>query len=99
MEKIIKEHTFFDELLNEDIIIVDLGACMGEFTNEMNKLYKVKKSIMVEANPTNFYKLENKEKIRESRRLYTKKNRQRDRKKIIKHSMQNNKRRHTKKRN
>jgi FkbM family methyltransferase len=47
--------------LNEDIIIVDLGACMGEFTNEMNKLYKVKKSIMVEANPTNFYKLENKE--------------------------------------
>jgi len=61
MEKVIKEHTFFEELLNEEVIIVDLGACMGEFTKEMDKLYKVKKSIMVEANPTNFSMLENKD--------------------------------------
>lgn len=54
MERVIKEHTFFDELFNEEIVIVDLGACRGEFTNEMNKLFKIKKAILVEANPTNF---------------------------------------------
>lgn len=57
MEKIIKEHTFFDDLLREEINIIDLGACKGEFTLEMDTLYKIKKSILVEANPTNFKQL------------------------------------------
>lgn len=57
MEKVIKEHTFFDELLREEIVIIDLGACKGEFTSDMEKLYKIKKSILVEANPTNFKQL------------------------------------------
>lgn len=61
MEKIIKEHTFFDEYFRNEIIIVDLGACLGEFSNEMDNLYKVKKSILVEANPTNFNKINKKE--------------------------------------
>lgn len=57
MERVIKEHTFFDNLLREEIAIIDLGACKGEFTIEMDSLYKVKKSILVEANPTNFKQL------------------------------------------
>jgi FkbM family methyltransferase len=61
MERIIKEHTFFDDLLNDEIVIVDLGACRGEFVNEMNNLFKIKKAVLVEANPTNFKTLENKE--------------------------------------
>jgi len=54
MEKIIMEHTFFDDLLNEEIIVIDLGACKGEFINEIEKNYKIKKAILVEANPTNY---------------------------------------------
>lgn len=52
----IKEHTFIDRgFTNSKAIIVDLGACLGEFTNEFyNKFGGIKKSIMVEANPTNF---------------------------------------------
>jgi FkbM family methyltransferase len=61
MERIIKEHTFFDELFNDEIIIIDLGACKGEFIDEMNKIFKIKKAILVEANPTNFKLLESKE--------------------------------------
>jgi FkbM family methyltransferase len=61
MERIIKEHTFLDELLNDEIVIVDLGSCRGEFVDEMDKLFKVKKAILVEANPTNFKTLKNKE--------------------------------------
>jgi len=55
----IKEHTFFDNYLRKEINIVDLGACQGEFTDELNTLYNVKKAILVEANPTNFSKLKN----------------------------------------
>lgn len=61
MERVIKEHTFFDELLNEEIVVVDLGACRGEFINELENVFKVKKAILVEANPTNFKTLKNKE--------------------------------------
>lgn len=52
--KEIKEHTFFEDLLKEEVTIIDLGACRGEFINEINKNYKVKKAILVEPNPTNF---------------------------------------------
>jgi FkbM family methyltransferase len=61
MERVIKEHTFLDDLLNDEIVIVDLGACRGEFVNEMNDLFKIKKAILIEANPTNFKLLEKKE--------------------------------------
>ena len=53
----IKEHTFFDNFLRKEINVVDLGACRGEFVDEINKLYNVKKAILVEANPTNFAQL------------------------------------------
>jgi FkbM family methyltransferase len=61
MERVIKEHTFLDELFNDEIIVIDLGACRGEFTNDLNKEYKVKRAILVEANPTNFKNLDKKE--------------------------------------
>jgi FkbM family methyltransferase len=61
MERVIKEHTFFDELFNDEIVIVDLGACRGEFVNEMDSLFKIKKAILVEANPTNYRNLVSKE--------------------------------------
>lgn len=61
MEKIIKEHTFFDEHFNDEIVVVDLGACRGEFINELAKEYKIKKAILVEAGPANFRSLEKKE--------------------------------------
>jgi FkbM family methyltransferase len=50
----VKEHSFYDDKFNSEIVVVDLGACRGEFINEIDKLYKVKKAILVEANPTNF---------------------------------------------
>lgn len=53
----IKEHTFFDNFLRKEINVVDLGACRGEFINEINNLYNIKKAILVEANPTNFAQL------------------------------------------
>lgn len=53
----IKEHTFFDDYFKKEITIVDLGACMGEFVDEMSKIYSVKKAVLVEANPTNFKKI------------------------------------------
>lgn len=52
--KEIKEHTFFEDLLKEELVIIDLGACRGEFINEINKFYNVKKAILVEPNPSNF---------------------------------------------
>jgi len=53
----IKEHTFFDDYFRKEINVVDLGACRGEFIDEINSLYNVKKAILVEANPTNFSQL------------------------------------------
>lgn len=53
----IKEHTFFDNYLRKEINVVDLGACRGEFVDEINNLYNIKKAILVEANPTNFSQL------------------------------------------
>jgi FkbM family methyltransferase len=61
MEKNIMEHTFFDDLLNEEIIVIDLGACKGEFINELEKNYKIKKAVLVEANPSNFKHLTEKD--------------------------------------
>jgi FkbM family methyltransferase len=57
MIKVIKEHSFFDDLLNYENVIIDLGACRGEFSNEIMKNYNVKKCIMVEPNPSNFIHL------------------------------------------
>jgi FkbM family methyltransferase len=54
MKQVIKEHTFFDEMFNDEIVLIDLGACMGEFTKELNLRYKIKKAILVEPNPNNF---------------------------------------------
>jgi FkbM family methyltransferase len=53
----IKEHTFYEDILRDEIVVLDLGACRGEFINEIDSLYKVKKAILVEPNPTNFIHL------------------------------------------
>jgi FkbM family methyltransferase len=57
MEIVIKEHTLFSELFNDELVIIDLGACRGEFIEKINEMFNVKKAILVEANPTNYSKL------------------------------------------
>lgn len=61
MLKEIKEHSFYDEKLNSEITVIDLGACKGEFINELALHYNIKKAILVEASPINFIYLQNKE--------------------------------------
>lgn len=41
-------------LANKSLTVVDLGACRGEFINEINRRYPIKKAIAVEPNITNF---------------------------------------------
>jgi len=54
----VKEHLVKDSYIkNKDICILDLGACLGEFTNALNRHYKIKKAVLVEANPYNFEKI------------------------------------------
>jgi FkbM family methyltransferase len=54
-EIIIKEHTIYDDMLaNRSLTVIDLGACRGEFINEIDNRYTVKKAIAVEPNITNF---------------------------------------------
>ena len=54
----ISEHSLDDTLLqNKKIKILDLGACLGNFSYELEKLFEVSKAILVEANPTNFNKI------------------------------------------
>jgi FkbM family methyltransferase len=52
----IKEHTFIDKGFEQNKpIIVDLGACLGEFTLAVSDLFGgIEKAILIEANPTNF---------------------------------------------
>lgn len=61
MKNNIQEHTFFDEYFNDEIVIIDLGACKGDFTTQMDKLYRVKKAILVEASSTNFSEIPQKD--------------------------------------
>jgi FkbM family methyltransferase len=54
----ISEHTLDESLLKDkDLKIIDLGACLGEFSSEVNEKFKIQQSILVEANPTNFCKI------------------------------------------
>lgn len=52
----IKEHTFIDKGFSETkATIVDLGSCLGEFTQEFSERFGgISKSILIEANPTNY---------------------------------------------
>jgi FkbM family methyltransferase len=61
----IKEHTFIDKGFSENkAVIVDLGACLGEFTKEFKEKFNgVKNSVLVEANPTNFNLIEESENV------------------------------------
>ena len=55
---VIKEHTIVEDFLKDkELHIIDLGACQGEFSDAINQAYNLKRSILVEANPTNFRKL------------------------------------------
>lgn len=56
---VISEHTLDESLLQDrDLKIIDLGACLGEFSIELSKKFNLKTSILVEANPTNFAKIQ-----------------------------------------
>ena len=57
MKKEAAEHTFLDDSFNDPMTFIDLGACRGEFSNEILNSYRVEKAILVEANPTNFNSL------------------------------------------
>lgn len=59
MKKIvIKEHTLIEDfLVGKKINIIDLGACRGEFTSEINNNYDVNMAILVEPCITNFKRL------------------------------------------
>jgi FkbM family methyltransferase len=61
MKNNIQEHTFFDEYFNENLVIIDLGACKGEFTTKMEDVYKLKKAILVEASFKNFSEIPKKD--------------------------------------
>jgi len=54
----ISEHTLDNSLFEEKgLKILDLGACLGEFSYGMKNLHHVSKAVLVEANPTNFNKI------------------------------------------
>lgn len=57
----ISEHTFIDkDFGNKKINIIDLGACLGEFSGEISRIVgEGSKIIMIEANPVNFDKIPN----------------------------------------
>jgi FkbM family methyltransferase len=61
----IKEHTFIDKGFSErKAVIVDLGACLGEFTAEFSERFNgISKSVLIEANPTNFNLIEEMENV------------------------------------
>lgn len=61
MLKQIAEHSFYDDKFGSEIVVIDIGACRGEFINEMDKVYKIKKAILVEANPVLYRQLSNRE--------------------------------------
>jgi FkbM family methyltransferase len=61
MKNNIQEHTFFDEYFNDEIVIIDFGACKGDFTTQMDKQYKVKQAILVEASLKNFSQIPQKD--------------------------------------
>ncbi len=59
---VIKEHTILQGYLaNKLLTVIDLGACLGEFVNELGSHYPIKKAILVEPNITNYNKIEPKE--------------------------------------
>jgi FkbM family methyltransferase len=54
----ISEHSIDEGMFNPDgINFIDLGACLGEFSTHLVNACKVKKGILIEANPTNFLKI------------------------------------------
>jgi FkbM family methyltransferase len=67
----IKEHTFIDKGFSErKAVIVDLGACLGEFTREFSERFNgIEKSILIEANPTNFNLIEEMENVNKLNRF------------------------------
>lgn len=58
-EIIIKEHTVLQHfLVDRELTVIDLGACLGEFTNELESYYPIKKAILVEPSITNYNKIQ-----------------------------------------
>jgi FkbM family methyltransferase len=59
MEIVIKEHTFIDRDFSKNRAnIIDLGACMGEFTMEfIERFGSAGNCVLVEANPNNILKM------------------------------------------
>ena len=62
-EKIIfSEHSYYPDLISDYPILFDLGACFGAFSNHFLEKFPNAKIVMVEANPTNFNKIDLKDK-------------------------------------
>ncbi len=56
---VIKEHSLLPEYLGDGPLqLVDLGACMGEFSDELARHFPIGKALLVEASPTNFIKIQ-----------------------------------------
>jgi FkbM family methyltransferase len=56
----IMEHTLIKDKINKDgLVIVDLGACKGEFISPLGEYCNIDKAILVEACPKNFNVLKN----------------------------------------
>lgn len=56
---VIKEHTILaNDLEDHALRVIDLGACLGEFTLALSKMFPVEQAVLVEANPTNFKQIE-----------------------------------------
>jgi FkbM family methyltransferase len=53
-------HNIYDNFLNDELTVIDLGACQGEFIKPLEEAFKIKKAILVEVNLTNFNTLEDK---------------------------------------
>lgn len=54
----ISEHSLDESFLaHKKLKILDLGACLGEFSSGIKKFFDIEVAVLVEANPTNFKKI------------------------------------------
>jgi FkbM family methyltransferase len=59
MKKItFSEHSYFIDLISDEPILIDLGACLGSFSKHFRSQYKNSKIILMEPSKSNFPKIE-----------------------------------------
>lgn len=58
-EKVVfSEHSYYPDLISEKPVLFDLGACYGAFSKHFLEFFPAAKITLVEANPTNFKKID-----------------------------------------